>query len=55
MRAYAMVYGALQAQASAIAYIDTYWILAVAASVMCGLSFLLKKNTPGGADRVVAD
>jgi MFS transporter, DHA2 family, multidrug resistance protein len=42
--AYAMVYRSLQAQATALAYIDTYWLLAVGASVMCAASLLLKKN-----------
>jgi DHA2 family multidrug resistance protein len=47
-RAYASVYGVLQAQAATLAYIDTYWILAVGAGIMFVLSFLLKKNDPGG-------
>lgn len=46
-QAYAIVYRALQAQAAALAYIDTYWVLAVGASIMCGLSLLLKKNLAG--------
>jgi len=48
LRAYARVYSALQAQAAALAYIDTYWILAVGAGIMFVLSFLLKRNVPGG-------
>jgi DHA2 family multidrug resistance protein len=55
VRAYAMLSGTLQAQASTMAYVDTYWILAVGASMMCGVSFLLKKNTPGATDRVAMD
>jgi DHA2 family multidrug resistance protein len=46
--AYARVYGMLQAQAATLSFIDTYWILAVGAGIMFGLSFLLKKNVPGG-------
>ena len=44
IQAYALVYRALQAQAAALAYIDTYWVLAIGASIMCGLSLFLKKN-----------
>jgi MFS transporter, DHA2 family, multidrug resistance protein len=47
-QAYASVYRALQAQATALAYIDTYWVLALGALVMCGVSLFLKKNLPGG-------
>jgi DHA2 family multidrug resistance protein len=47
-QAYAIVYRALQAQATALAYIDTYWVLALGAFVMCGVSLFLKKNLPGG-------
>ena len=43
-QAYALVYRALQAQAAALAYIDTYWLLAIGASIMCGLSLFLRKN-----------
>lgn len=46
-QAYAMVYRSLQAQATALAYIDTYWVLALGALVMCGVSLFLKKNLPG--------
>jgi DHA2 family multidrug resistance protein len=45
--AYAMVYRGLQAQATTLAYIDTYWVLAVGASIMCAVSLFLKKNLPG--------
>ena len=44
--AYAMVYRGLEAQATALAYIDTYWVLAWAAAIMCGVSLFLKKNLP---------
>lgn len=30
-----------------LAYIDTYWVLALGALVMCGVSLFLKKNLPG--------
>jgi DHA2 family multidrug resistance protein len=43
-QAYARAYRAVQAQAAALAYIDTYKVLAVSAAVMFVLSFALKKN-----------
>lgn len=45
-QAYAHVYGAMKGQASMLSYIDTFWILGVAAGVMFLLSFLLRKNNP---------
>jgi DHA2 family multidrug resistance protein len=47
IQAYALVYRALQAQAAALAYIDTYWVLALGATVMCVVSLFLRKNLPG--------
>jgi DHA2 family multidrug resistance protein len=49
--AYARVYRGLQAQAATLAYIDVFWLLAIGASIMCAMSFLLAKNDPrtGGA------
>src|SRR5262249_5749588 len=44
--AYARVYRGLQAQAATLAYIDVFWLLAVGASIMCAMSFLLSKNDP---------
>jgi DHA2 family multidrug resistance protein len=46
--AYASIYQGLQAQAASLAYIDTFKVLAVAAGIMFFLSFVLKKNDPGG-------
>ncbi len=46
-RAYASIYQAVQAQAATLAYIDTFWVLAVGAGIMFVLSFALKKNVPG--------
>jgi MFS transporter, DHA2 family, multidrug resistance protein len=45
-QALARIYGAIQAQAAALAYIDTYWVLGIAAAVMFALSFVLRKNDP---------
>src|SRR5580693_3749157 len=43
-QALARIYAAVQAQAAALAYIDTYWVLGIAALIMFLLSFVLKKN-----------
>src|ERR1700688_4520305 len=51
-QATARFYTGLQAQAAALAYIDTYWILGAAAAVMFLMSFLLRKNRPGGGGAV---
>ena len=45
-QALARFYGGLQSQAAALAYIDTYWILAIAAVFMFFLAFSLAKNNP---------
>ncbi len=45
-QAFARVYATVQAQAAALAYIDTYWVLGIAALIMFALSFILKKNDP---------
>jgi DHA2 family multidrug resistance protein len=42
----------VQDQAQALAYVDAFWILATLAAVMCGLSFLLKRNDPGAGGGV---
>jgi DHA2 family multidrug resistance protein len=41
------LYGLLQMQAAALSYIDIYWLLAVACSVIFFGSFFLQKNEPG--------
>jgi DHA2 family multidrug resistance protein len=53
MQAYGQVYRAVIAQATALAYIDTFWILAMGATVMVPLSFALRRNEPGGGGAVV--
>ncbi len=47
VRAQAGLYRSAQQQAATLAYIDTFWILGVAAAIMFALSFTLKKNEPG--------
>ena len=46
--AYALLYRTVVAQASTLAYIDTYLVLATGAAIMFVLSFALKKNELGG-------
>ncbi len=46
--AYNRIYGAMQAQASMLAYIDTIWIFAIAALLMAPLAFLMRRAKPGG-------
>jgi DHA2 family multidrug resistance protein len=47
-RAYANIYQGVQSQAARLAYIDTFMVLAVGAAIMFCLTFVLKKNEPGG-------
>jgi len=55
MRAYAQIYRSLQNQAASLAYIDTFMVLAVGAAIMFCLTFVLKKNDPGGGGRVAVE
>jgi DHA2 family multidrug resistance protein len=50
--AYALLYRALVGQATTLAYIDTFWVLAAGAGIMFLLSFGLQKNQPGGGGPV---
>jgi DHA2 family multidrug resistance protein len=52
MTAYAQLYQAVQAHAASLAYIDTFMVLAVGSALMFFLSFVLKKNDPGGGGDV---
>jgi len=53
-KASGLVYQALIGQATTLAYVDTFSVLAVGAAVMFLLSFALRKNQPGGG-RVVLE
>jgi DHA2 family multidrug resistance protein len=53
-QAYALLYRTVIAQASTLAYIDTFFILAAGAGIMFLLSFTLRKNDPSGR-RVVME
>ena len=52
-QAYALIYRTVIAQASTLAYIDTFRVLAIGAAIMFVVSFALKKNQPGGSSVVV--
>jgi MFS transporter, DHA2 family, multidrug resistance protein len=52
-QAYGLVYRSTIGQATVLAYMDTYMILAIGAAVMFVLSFFLKKNELGGGRVVV--
>jgi MFS transporter, DHA2 family, multidrug resistance protein len=51
-QAYDRLYQGLIGQATTLAYIDTYWVLAVGAGIMFLLSFALRRNEPGGGGEV---
>ena len=53
-KAYSLVYQSLVGQASTLAYLDTYGLLALGAAIMFLLSFALKRNHLGGG-RVVME
>jgi MFS transporter, DHA2 family, multidrug resistance protein len=50
-----LLYQSLQNQSQTVAYIDTYMVLAVGASIMFVLAFLVRKNDPRGGGRVVVE
>jgi DHA2 family multidrug resistance protein len=54
MQAYGQLYRMVIAQATALAYIDTFWVLAIGAAVMVPLSLTLRRNEPGGGGSVAA-
>lgn len=54
MGAYARIYQSVQRQAGSLAYIDTFMVLCVGAGIMFFLSFILKKNDPGGGAELAA-
>jgi len=54
-QAYASAYRSLQIQSQTLAYIDTFMVLAVAASLMFLLSFVVRKNDPTARGKVVVE
>jgi MFS transporter, DHA2 family, multidrug resistance protein len=53
-QAYARFYEVVLGQAQALAYIDTFWLLAAGAALMFGLAFLLERNDPHAGGSVSA-
>jgi DHA2 family multidrug resistance protein len=53
--AYGLIYQSMQAQAQTLAYIDTYMLLAVGASMMFLLAFIVKKNDPHAGGTVAVE
>ena len=47
-RAYALVQGTVERQATMLAYVDCFWFLGVAILSMIPVVFLIKKSRPGG-------
>jgi MFS transporter, DHA2 family, multidrug resistance protein len=47
-RAYALIQGTVQQQATMLAYVDCFWFLGVAILLMVPMVFLIKKSKPGG-------
>jgi DHA2 family multidrug resistance protein len=54
-QAYARIYQQVQDQAGTLAYVDTFMVLAVLSGLVFLLSFVLKKNDPGGGRDVVLE
>jgi MFS transporter, DHA2 family, multidrug resistance protein len=52
--AYGLIYQSMAAQSQTLAYMDTFMILAAGAGIMFLLSFLVRRNDPGGG-AVVAE
>ena len=55
VQAYGRVYRSIQVQSQTLAYIDTYMVLAIAASIMFALAFIVRKNDPAAGGRVAVD
>jgi hypothetical protein len=51
-QAYGRIYGLLEQQSMALAYVDVIWVFAVAALCMVPLVLLMKSNDPRKASRV---
>jgi DHA2 family multidrug resistance protein len=52
--AYGRLYNTLLRQASTLSYIDTFWLLTIAAGSMFCLTFFLRGNDPRGGEKVIA-
>jgi DHA2 family multidrug resistance protein len=52
LQAIARLYAQVNRQAHTLAYLDTFWVLAVLSAIMFILAFFLKKNDPGATGQV---
>jgi MFS transporter, DHA2 family, multidrug resistance protein len=52
LQAIARFYRLVNRQAHTLAYLDTFWILAMLSAAMFVLAFFLKKNDPGAGDDI---
>jgi DHA2 family multidrug resistance protein len=48
-RAYAMIYGMVQQQATTLAFVDVLWLLAIGSGILTPLSFLMRRPKRGAA------
>jgi MFS transporter, DHA2 family, multidrug resistance protein len=55
VQAYARAYRSIQVESQTLAYLDTFMVLAVAASLMFLLSFIVRSNNPAARGQVVAE
>jgi MFS transporter, DHA2 family, multidrug resistance protein len=53
--AYGLIYQSMQLQSQTLAYIDTYKVLAVGASIMFLLAFIVRKNDPHAGGEVIVE
>jgi DHA2 family multidrug resistance protein len=51
-RAYGLLYRAVRGQVQTLAYIDIFWVLTIAASIMFALSFIVRRNDPKAGGEV---
>jgi MFS transporter, DHA2 family, multidrug resistance protein len=51
-QALARMYALVQSQAAVLSYVEVYWLLAMASTIMFACSFLLKRNEPGKHENV---
>ena len=54
-QAYGRIYQSLQVQSQTLAYIDTFMVLAIGASIMFLLAFIVRKNDPRAGGQVVVE
>jgi len=54
-QAHGLVYQSVIAQATVLAYVDTFRVLALGAGIMFLLSFALRRNEPGGGGGLITN